>query len=271
MWELDYKGNWAPKNWYFWTVVLEKTLESPLDSRQVKPVSPKGNRSWIFIGRTDVEAENPLLWPPDVTNWLIRIDPDPGKDWSQEEKRTTEDEMVGWHHQLDEHEFEQALGVGDGQGSPACCSPWGRKELNTTEWLNSTDLWGNCFSRCGTRSWHHPGISLGFPGGSDDKEFACSVGDLGSVPGLGRSPGGGHGNPLQYSCQENPHGQWSLTGCSPWGHKESGTTEQWSTVYRIEIRLSYLLSMWQISFSLNWMITAFFQRAGCPDGLPQLS
>ena len=103
-------------------------LLSPLDCKDIKPVHPKGNQSWIFIGRTDAEAEVPILWPPDAQNWLIGKDPNAGKDWRQEEKRMTEDEMVGWHHRLDGHEFEQALGVGDGQGSPACCSPQGCKE-----------------------------------------------------------------------------------------------------------------------------------------------
>ena len=128
MWELNYKESWAPKNWYFWTVVLEKTLESPLDCKEIQPVHPKGNQFWIFIGRTDAEAEPPILWPPDAKNWLIGKDSDAGKDWRQEEKGTTEDEMVGWHHQLNRHEFEQALEVGDGQESLACCSPWGCKE-----------------------------------------------------------------------------------------------------------------------------------------------
>ena len=98
MWELDYKESWVPKNWCFWTVVLEKTLQSPLHCKEIQPVHPKGNQSWIFIGRTDAEAESPILWPPDVKGWLIWKDPDPGKDWGQEEKGTTEDEMVGWHH-----------------------------------------------------------------------------------------------------------------------------------------------------------------------------
>ena len=106
MWELEFKERWAPKNWYFWTVVLEKTLESPLDSKESNPVHPKGNQSWILIGRTDAEAEAPRFWPPDVKNWLIWTDPHAGKDGMQEEKGTTEDEMVGWHQQLDGHEFE---------------------------------------------------------------------------------------------------------------------------------------------------------------------
>ena len=106
MWALDHKEGWVLKNWCFWTVVLEKTLERPLDCREIKPVNPKRNQSWIFIGRTDAEAETPILWPPDVKNWLIRKDPDAGKDWRQEEKGSTEDEMVGWHHQLNGHESE---------------------------------------------------------------------------------------------------------------------------------------------------------------------
>ena len=123
MWEFDYKESWVPKNWCFWTVVLDKTLESPLDCKEIQPVNPKGDQSWVFIGRTDAEAEALILWPPDVKSWLIWKDPDTGKDWRREEKGTTEDEMVGWHHQLDRHEFEQAPRVGDGQGSLTCCSP----------------------------------------------------------------------------------------------------------------------------------------------------
>ena len=118
MWDLDHQKGWVPKNWCFWTVVLEKILFlSPLDCKEITPFNPKGNQSWIFIGRTDAEA--PILWPPDVKNWLIGKDPDAGKDWRQEEKGMTEDEMVGWRHQLDGHEFEQSLLVGDGQGSLA--------------------------------------------------------------------------------------------------------------------------------------------------------
>ena len=106
MWELDYKESWVLKNWRFWTVVLEKTLESPLDSKKIKPVHPKGNQSWIFTGRIDAKAETPILWPPAVKNWLIWKDPDAGKDLGQEEKGTTGDEMVRWHHRFDGHEFE---------------------------------------------------------------------------------------------------------------------------------------------------------------------
>ena len=127
-------------NWCFWTVVLEKTLESPLDHKDTKPVHPKGNQSWIFIGRTDAEAETPILWPADVKSWLIWKDPDVGKDWGHEEKGTAEDEMVGSHHWLYGHGFGWTLGVGDGQGGLACCGSRGRKESDTTQRLNWTEL-----------------------------------------------------------------------------------------------------------------------------------
>ena len=131
--------SWVPKNWYFWIVVLEKTLESHLDCQEIQPVHSKGNQSWIFIGRTDTEAETPKLWPLDARNWLTGKDPDAGKDWRWEKKGTTENEMFGWHHWLNGHEYEQAPGVGDGQGSLAYCSPWGHKESDMTEWLNWTE------------------------------------------------------------------------------------------------------------------------------------
>ena len=124
------------QNWCFWTMVLEKTLEGPLDCKEIQPVHPKGNQSWVFTGRTDAEADTPKLWPPDAKNWLFWKDPDVGKDWRREKKGTMEDEMVRWHHQLNGHEFEQAPGAGEGQGSLACCSPRGPKESDTTEQLN---------------------------------------------------------------------------------------------------------------------------------------
>ena len=136
MWELDYKESWAPKNWCFWTVVLEKTLESPLDCKEIQPVHPKGDESWVFIGRTDVEAETPILWPPDMKSWLIWKDPDAGKDWGQEEKGMTEDEMVGGHHRLNGHGFGWTPGAGYGQGGLVCCGSRSRKESDTTERLN---------------------------------------------------------------------------------------------------------------------------------------
>ena len=138
MWELEYKENWVLKNWCFWTVVLEKTPESPLDYKKIQPVHPKGYQSWVFIERTDAEAETPILWPPNAKNWLTGKDPDAGQDWRQEEKGTTEDELIPWHHRLNGHECEQTPGGGDGQGSLACCSPWGRKESDMTERLNWT-------------------------------------------------------------------------------------------------------------------------------------
>ena len=187
-----------------WTVVLEKTLESPLDCKEIKPVHPEGNQSRIFIGRTDAEAETPILWAPDVKNWLIWKDPDAGKDWRWEEKGTTEEEIAGWHHWLDGHEFEQAPGIGDGQGGLACCSPWGHKKLDTTERMN----------------WY---LYMGFLSGSDGEESACSVGDLGSISGLERSPGEGNGNPLQYSCLEKPHGQKQ-----PGRLQSTGVTNNWT-------------------------------------------
>ena len=136
MWELDYKENWVPKNLCFWTVVLEKTPESPLDCKEIQPVNPRGNQCWIFIGRTDA----PILWLPDVKYRLIGKDPDAEKDWRQEEKGTTEEEMVGWYCRHCGLEFEQAPGVDDGQGSLVCCSPRGHKESDMTEWLNWTEL-----------------------------------------------------------------------------------------------------------------------------------
>ena len=136
--ELDYKESWVPKNWCFWTVVLEKTHESPLDCKEIQPVHPKVNQSWIFFGRTNAETETPILWPPDAKNWLIGKDPDAEKDWRQE-KGTTGDKMVGWHHWLDGPESAQAPRVGDGQGSLACGSLWGRKESEMTEGLNWTE------------------------------------------------------------------------------------------------------------------------------------
>ena len=137
MWEFDHKESWALKNGCLWTVELEMTLENPLDSKEIKLVNPKGNQSWICTGGTDAEGEAPILWPPYVKNWLIGKDPDAGKNWKQEKKGTKEDEMVGWHHPLNGHEFEQAQGVGDGQGSLACCCPFGS---DRTEWLNWTQL-----------------------------------------------------------------------------------------------------------------------------------
>ena len=139
MWELDGEESWVLKNWCFWTVVLEKTLESPLDCEEIQPVHPKGDQSWVFTGRNDAKAETPVLWPPHVKSWLIGKDSDAGRDWGQEEKGMTEDEMAGWHHRLHGHEFEWTLGVDDRQGGLACCDSWGSKESDITEWLNWTE------------------------------------------------------------------------------------------------------------------------------------
>ena len=148
VWELDYKESWVLKNWCFWTVVLGKTLKSPLDSKEIKPVNPKGNQPRIFIGRTDAKAEAPILWQPDVKSQLIGKDLDAGKYWRQVEKWSTEHEMVGWHHQLNGHEFEQTPGNGEGQGNLACCSPWGHKESGMTVQLNNyKKCWGSWHSR----------------------------------------------------------------------------------------------------------------------------
>ena len=140
MWDLDHKESCALKNWCFWIVVLEMSFESPLDCKEIQPVHPKGDQSWVFIGRTDTEAETPILWPSDVKNWLIWKDPEAGKDWRQESKGTTEDEMVVWHHWLYGHEFEQAPGVDDGQRSLACCIPCDDEKSDVTEQLNQTEL-----------------------------------------------------------------------------------------------------------------------------------
>ena len=140
MWELDCEESWAQKNWCFWTVVLEKTLESPLDCKEIQPVYSKGDQPWVFFGRIDAKAETPILWPPHVKSWLIGKDADVGRGWGQEEKGTTEDEMAGWHHRLNGHEFEWTPGVGDGQGGLVCCNSWGHKELDTTERLNWTEV-----------------------------------------------------------------------------------------------------------------------------------
>ena len=142
---VGYKESWAPKNWCFWTVVLEKTLERPLDCKEIQPVHSEGDQPWDFFGRTGAKAETPILWPPHVKSWLIGKNSDAGRDWGQEEKGTTEDEMAGWHHWLNGHEFGWTPGVGDGQGDLACCSAWGCKESDMTELLNWTELKANHF------------------------------------------------------------------------------------------------------------------------------
>ena len=141
MWELGCEESWALKNWCFWTGVLEKTLESPLDCKEIQPVHSKGDQSWVFFGRTGAKAETPILWPPHVKSWLIGKVSDARRDWGQEEKETKEDEMAGRHHRLDGREFEWTPGVGDGQRGLAGCNSWGRKESDTTVRLNWTPDW----------------------------------------------------------------------------------------------------------------------------------
>ena len=189
MWELDCEESWVPKNWCFWTVVLEKTPESALDCKEIQPVHPKGDQSWVFIGRTDAEAETQILWSPHAKSWLIGKDPDAGRDWGQEEKGMTEDEMVGCHHWLNAHEFGWTPGIGNGQGGLACCDSWGRKESDTTEWLN----WTECRKEyCD----------------SDGKEFACNARDCTSVPSVRERQ-------LTPVCLlGESHGQRSLVGCN---------------------------------------------------------
>ena len=140
MWELDCEEGWALKNWRFWTVVFEKTLESPLDCKEIQPVHSEGDQPWDFFGGNDAEAETPVLWPPHAKSWLIGKDSDAGRDWGQEEKGTTEDEMAGWHHWLDGRESQWTLGAGDGQGGLVFCDSWGQKESDTTEGLNWTEI-----------------------------------------------------------------------------------------------------------------------------------
>ena len=146
MWELDCEEGWVLKNWCFWSVVLEKILESPLDCKEIQLVHSEGDQPWDFFGRIDAKAETPVLWPPHVKSWLIGKDSDAGRDWGQEEKGTTEDEMAGWHHQLDGLEFEWTPGIGDGQGGLECCDSWGHKSRtrlsNWTElnWMD-VDFW----------------------------------------------------------------------------------------------------------------------------------
>ena len=140
MWELVCEESWAPKNWCFWTVVLEKTLESALNCKEIQAVHSEGDQPWDFFGRNDAKVETPVLWPPHVKSWLIGKDSDAGRDWGQEEKGTTEDEMAGWHNWLDGRESEWTPGVGEGQGGLACCNSWGHKESDMTERLNWTEL-----------------------------------------------------------------------------------------------------------------------------------
>ena len=228
------------KNWCLQTVVLEKTLEIPLDSKEIKPVNLTGNQPWMFFGRTDVEAQTSILWPPDAKNWLILKDPDLGKDWRQE-KRASGDEMAGWHHQCNRRELEQTSGDGEGQRGLLCCSAWGSEESDTigrlinnnSIWIPylclkySPFLWDRGFHL--PRNWKCQLLTFSPPLWSENvhmiynlpgtsslvpqmvKSSACSAGDPGSIPGSGRFPGKGTGSPLQYSCLGKFHG-WRVRG-----------------------------------------------------------
>ena len=220
-WKLDHRQSWASENWCFWTAVLEKTLESPLDCKEIKPVNTQENQFGMFIGRTDPEAETPILWLPDAKNWLIGKIPVAGKDWRQEEKGAAEDKMVGWHHQLNGHEFEQVPGVGDGQGGLACCSPWGCKESDMTERLNWTEL-----------NWTE-GAVVSFPGGSSGKESTCQCRrhkGRGFHPWVRKSTWRRALQPTPVFLPGESYGQSNPTGCCLWGHKELDTTE-WLTLH----------------------------------------
>ena len=162
-WELDCEESWAPKNWCFWTVVLEKTLESPLDCKEIQPVHSEGDQPWDFFGWNDAKAETPVLWPPHVKSWLTRKDFDAGRDWGQEEKGMTEDEMAEWHHWVDGRESGWTLGVCYGQGGLACCDSWGRKDSDTTEWLNWLNFSLSLLNQLSSFSFHSFPNPLTFP------------------------------------------------------------------------------------------------------------
>ena len=201
LWELDYKESWALKNWFFWTVVLEKTLESPLDCKEIQPVHPKGDQSWVFIGWTDAEPETPILWSPHAKNWLVGKDPDAGRHWGQEEKGTTEDEMAGWHHELNGHGFGWTPGVGDGQEGLAWCCSWGCKALAQLSDWTELNIWEGLAFLGLSRGWYvafavsslalFSALNKGFPDSSVGKEFTCNAEDPGSIPRSGRSAGEG--------------------------------------------------------------------------------
>ena len=222
MWELDCEESWALKNWCFWTVVLEKTLESPLDCKEIQPVHPKGDQSWVFIGRTDVEAETPVLWPPHANSWPIGKDPDAGRDWGQEEKGTTEDEMAGWHHWLYGHEFEWTPGVGDGQEGLACWDSWGHKESDMTERLNWIELTESVSlaQSCPTLAapWtvaHQAPLSMGFS--RQEYWSGLPFPSPGDLPDPGIKPGSPALQALfiDWATREAPCGHWPML--STWG------------------------------------------------------
>ena len=214
--------------------MLEKTLESPLGCKQIQPVHPKGDQSWVFIGRTDVEGETPILWPPNAKSWLIGKDLNAGKGWGQEEKEVTEDEMVGWHHGLNGHGFGCTPGVGDGQGGLVCCSSWGRKESDTTEQLNWTEL--NPQDLTGLSRKLNDVIYIRASGGASDKEPACQCRKhkrhgfdlwyVGLISGLGRSPGEWHVNPWSILT-------WRTPGTVEPGGLQFRVTKSWTQLKQL--------------------------------------
>ena len=216
LWDLDYKEGRTPKNWCLQTVVLKKFAESPLDSKEIKPVNLKGDQAWIFTGRTDAEVEAPIFWLSDANWWLFGKLSDAGKDRGQKEKRASEDEKAGLQHWCNQHELSQTPGDGEGYGGLACCSPWGHKEgTQLDNWIAIT------ITRIKLDMTYIYRASL--------VAQMVKESDLGLTPGLQRAPRGEHGNPFPYSCLENPHGQRSLVGYSPCGCKESDITEWLST------------------------------------------
>ena len=206
MWDLDYKENWMEKNRCFWTVLVEKTLESPLDCKEIQPVHPGGDQSWVFTGRTDVEAETLILWPPGAKRWLIWKDLDAGKDWGQEEKGMTEDEMVGCHHRLNGHGFGWTPGAGDAQGVLVFCGSWGRKESEMTERLNWTELgrwWNSSWAISNPKRWCCESAALHMPANLENSALAMGLGKVTF-----------HSNPKERQCQrmfELPHNCIHLT------------------------------------------------------------
>ena len=253
MWELDCEESWGPKNWSFWTVVLEKTLESPLDCKEIQPVHSKGDRSWVFIGRTDAEAETPILWPSRVKSWLIGKDSDAGRDWGQEEKGTTEDEMAGWHHWFDGCEFEWTLGVGNGQGGLAAVihgvaksrtrlSDW--TELNWTRPRNPNAVlvatvtlpWDLLtedtflFLPFTFPLWKKKALMYicvcihiyGLPWWFSGKESACQCRRRRFHPWVRKIPWSRKWQPTPVFLPGASHGQRSLVGYSPWNNERVG-------------------------------------------------
>ena len=212
MWELDCEESWVPKNWCFWTVVLDKTLEIPLDCKEIQPVHSEGDQPWDFFGRNAAKAETPVFWPPHAKSWLTEKDSDAGRDWGQEEKGTTEDEMAGWRHWLDGHVSEWILGVGDGQGGLACFDSWGHKELDMTERLNWTELNWALVSEEPVRLQSMGSLKV-------PHNWATSL-SLFTFMHWRRK-----WQPTPVFLPGESQGRGNLVGCRLWGHTESDKTE----------------------------------------------